>query len=151
MTIGKPVSDKIKDFAVERYDHLVSEYNETKCSSQIAKEIRDKFGLRVSPYTVLHVISERLPGGTHLHEFFDIMVSDFKSKHGHTINERSPSHLLNRVTYFIEKEYGFGGKLKMYQRCILSNVLDKREDIVFVDGSSRSYSGRCTGKLGYFR
>jgi hypothetical protein len=143
-------NQKERKFIAERYDQLFSDFDIDATSKKIAKEFERIFGERISFKTIEAIASEELPEGTHLHNFFDLMISDFKAKYKEEINEGNPNYLLFGVSSYIENEYGFGGKLNEHERRILSKLLEKRKDITFTD--KKQYSrGISKGRLGYFK
>lgn len=144
MTSGRPISKEIKEYIANSYDE--------KTSKEIASEIRRKFAIKIYPVAISKIISEQFPEGTHLHDFFDFMISDFKIKYGKVINKESSKRLLFKISSFVEDEYKFGGLLNRHERTILSRVLDKRKDIIFLKNENVLYAqGVSKGKIGYFK
>ncbi len=148
-----PISREIKEYVAERFDQLFSELNTKKTLKKIREELEKKFDKEILDKRIYDIALEQLIHGTHLHNFFDLMTSDFKAKYGKNINQENPVRLLKKVSDFIEYEYGFGGTLNKHERYVLSKFFsDKREDIIFIKGSKvSSKSGKTKGKLGYFK
>lgn len=146
----KAIPDEVKDFIAERYEQLISYYNSSKCCQQIVTDTVNKFGMKVSSTTIYAAVSEHSPNGIHFNDFFDIMISDFKTKYGKNINQFNPDYLFYRIVRFIEREYGFGEKLNAHERYALSNVLEKRKDVVFAGKQISISRGKSKGKLSYF-
>jgi hypothetical protein len=146
------IPEDVKEYIIRRYDQIIDESDFRKTLKKIAIEVEKEFGEKVSTVSIASIALEGLPNGTHLHNFFDIMISDFKAKYGQNINQKNSDYLLLRISNFIENEYAFGEDLTRHERTVLSRVLDKREDIAFIKKNKSYYLGdKSKGKLGYFK
>jgi len=149
----KLIPEDVKVYIANRYDELFSELNQEETLRKIRHDVNRRFGIEVSEIYIRDISSRKLIDGTHLHNFFDVMISDFKGKYGNSITEIKPQYLLSLISNFIEKGYDFSGKLDTHERCVLSRVLDDRKDVIFTGSTKKSagkYRGESKGKPGYF-